>query len=110
MKYVIFIVSCAFLSAGIVNLIGPSVIRAEFKKWGYPNWLRLVVALVELIGALSLLLPATRFIGASILLVVILGVIISFVRSREWMKMQYPLVLLFLLVVTLTLGGQFKSP
>ena len=102
MKYVILIVACAFLSAGIVNLIGPSVIRAEFGKWGYPSWLRIVVALVELTGALFLLMPATRIIGASILLAVILGVMVSFVRSREWMKMQYPLVLLFLLVVTLT--------
>ena len=58
--------------------------------------------IVELTGAVFLLMPAMRLIGASILLAVILGVLVSFVRSREWMKMQYPLVLLFLLVVTLT--------
>lgn len=102
MEYVNLIVAGAFLSAGIVNLTGPSVIRAEFGKWGYPNGFRVVVALVESGGSLLLLMTKTRFIGNSILLVVILGVLVSFVRTREWMKIQYPLVLLFLLVLSLT--------
>ncbi|QBR02619.1 DoxX family protein [Paraburkholderia pallida] len=102
MKYVNLIIVCAFFSAGIVNLAGPSFIRAEFAKWGYPNGFRVAIAIIELIGSLALLFATTRIAGASILLVVILGVLASFSRSREWMKMQYPLVLLLLLIVTLS--------
>jgi len=101
MEYVKIIIACAFLSASVVNLVGPNVIRAEFAKWGYPDWSRVTIAIVELVGSLLLFVARTQWLGALILLVVTLGVLLSFVRSREWMRMQYPLVLLFLLIVTL---------
>ena len=102
MKYINVIVACAFLSAGIVNLIGPTIIRAEFAKWGYPNWFRLTIAMVELVGSLLLFMTKTQSIGAAVLLAVTLGVLVTFVRSKEWMKTQYPLVLFFLLIVALS--------
>jgi uncharacterized membrane protein YphA (DoxX/SURF4 family) len=98
MEYTNIIVGCAFFAAAIVNLIGPQVIRAEFKRWGYPDWLRMLVATVEFVGAILLIAPRTQLFGASILLLIMLGILVSFVRSREWMRMQYPFVLLFLLV------------
>ena len=97
MNYVNLIIAFAFLAAAIVNLIGPPAIRAEFKKWGYPGWLRVTVATAELAGAILLLAPRAHWFGASILLVLTLGILVSFARSKEWMRMQYPLVLLFLL-------------
>ncbi|WP_206997101.1 DoxX family protein [Trinickia mobilis] len=101
MEYVNIIIACAFLSAGVVNLIGPRVIRAEFEKWGYPDGFRVTIAIVELVGSLLLFVTRTQWFGAFVLLVVTLGVLVSFARSREWMRMQYPLVLFFLLIVTL---------
>ncbi|MFM0740225.1 DoxX family protein [Paraburkholderia xenovorans] len=98
MEYINVIVGCAFLAAAIVNLIGPQMIRAEFKRWGYPDWLRVSVAIVEFAGAVLLFAPRTQLFGASILLLIMVGILVSFIRSREWMRMQYPFVLLFLLV------------
>jgi uncharacterized membrane protein YphA (DoxX/SURF4 family) len=101
MEYVNLIIALAFLAAAIVNLSGPPAIRAEFAKWGYPAWLRVAVATVELIGSILLVTPRTQWLGASILLAVTLGILVSFTRSKEWMRMQYPFVLLFLLVAIL---------
>ncbi|NPT43080.1 DoxX family membrane protein [Paraburkholderia sp. 1N] len=101
MEYVNIIVVCAFLAAAVVNLIGPQTIRAEFAKWGYPDWLRMTVATAEFVGSILLFIPRTQWLGASILLVVTLGILVSFTRSKEWMRMQYPFVLLFLLVAIL---------
>ena len=101
MEHVSIIVACAFLAAAIVNLKGPQTIRAEFTKWGYPDWLRMTVATVEFVGSILLFIPRTQWLGASILLVVTLGILVSFTRSKEWMRMQYPFVLLFLLVAIL---------
>jgi uncharacterized membrane protein YphA (DoxX/SURF4 family) len=99
MEYVNLIVACAFFAASIVNLIGPNPIRAEFAKWGYPASLRIAVALVELAGSLLMIAATTRRVGVLMLLLVTMGVVISLVRLREWMRMQYPFVLFFLLVV-----------
>jgi hypothetical protein len=52
MEYVNIIVVCAFLAAAVVNLIGPQPIRAEFAKWGYPDWLRITVATAEFVGSI----------------------------------------------------------
>jgi uncharacterized membrane protein YphA (DoxX/SURF4 family) len=97
MNYVNLIIAFAFLAAATVNLIGPPAIRAEFTKWGYPGWFRVTVATVELVGSILLFAPGAHWLGASILLVLTLGILASFARSKEWMRMQYPLVLLFLL-------------
>jgi len=101
MEYVKTIIAGAFLIAGIINLSGPAMVRAEFAKFGYPDWLRMTVAATEVLGSILLLMKGTQWLGASILLAVTLGVLLSLLRSREWMRMQYPFVLLFLLVVLL---------
>lgn len=101
MEYVSIIVACSFLAAAVVNLKGPQAIRAEFIKWGYPDWLRMTVATVEFVGSILLFIPRTQWLGASILLVITLGILVSFTRSKEWMRMQYPFVLFFLLVAIL---------
>jgi uncharacterized membrane protein YphA (DoxX/SURF4 family) len=101
MEYVRIIVACAFLAAAIVNLKGPQTIRAEFEKWGYPDWFRMTIATVEAVGSVLMFIPRTQLVGASILLLVTLGILVSFSRSKEWMRMQYPFVLLLLLVTIL---------
>ena len=101
MNHVNFIIAFAFLAAAIVNLIGPPGIRAEFTKWGYPGWFRVAVATIELIGSVLLVVSGAQWLGASILLVLTLGILASFARSKEWMRMQYPLVLLLLLATML---------
>lgn len=85
--------------AGALNLVGPGFIRSEFKGWGYPDSLRIAVGLTEWAAALALLFPATRMAGCALAAAVLLGVVYTFLRHGERMRLEYPLVLLALVVI-----------
>ncbi|MBZ7924784.1 DoxX family protein [Ensifer adhaerens] len=80
--------------AGLLNLAAPAFVRAEFEKWGYPPALRVLVGLMELCAAVLLLWPNGQRLGALIGGLVLLGVVASLLRTREWLRLEYPLVLL----------------
>ncbi|AXT20372.1 hypothetical protein D7030_04425 [Flavobacteriaceae bacterium AU392] len=48
-----------------------------FQRWGYPNWFRTLIGVLELFGALLLLIPKIRYIGAFILFFVMIGALIT---------------------------------
>lgn len=77
--YVIDIVSwvlaAAFVAAGATKLVGLEFHKKAFRDLAYPQWLRVVVGAVEVTGALLLLLPAVRPLGAAMLVVVTLGAV-----------------------------------
>ncbi len=55
-----------FLAAGVPKLIGaePLILQAAAMR-GFPEWIRIVVAVVEVIGAIGLLIPATSAVAAT---------------------------------------------
>jgi putative oxidoreductase len=57
-----------FLAAGVPKLIGaePLILQAAAMR-GFPEWIRVVVAIVEVIGAIGLLIPATSAMAATLL-------------------------------------------
>ena len=57
-----------FLAAGVPKLIGaePLILQAAAMR-GFPEWIRIVVAVVEVIGAIGLLIPATSAVAATLL-------------------------------------------
>jgi hypothetical protein len=62
------------------NLSGDAQMAADFQRWGYADWFRTATALVQMLGALALLVPATRPLGALLLLGVLFGAIATHVR------------------------------
>jgi len=86
------LLALALLWAGVLNAIGPRFIRLEYAGWGYPAWLRHAVALAEVTAAALLLSAAYRF-GAALGLLVLAGVYVSLIRHRQWMRLEYPLML-----------------
>ena len=53
-----------FVMAGLPKLQGgPGQVRA-FAHWGYPDWFRIVVGVVELASGALLLIPRLAFFGA----------------------------------------------
>src|SRR5687767_1210291 len=57
-----------FLAAGVPKLIGaePLILQAAAMR-GFPEWIRIVVAVVEVIGAIGLLIPSTSAVAATLL-------------------------------------------
>jgi hypothetical protein len=83
------LLAVALASAALVNAAGPRFVRDEFDRWGYPGWLPVAVALWEVAAAVLLCTPLYRW-GAVLALLVLAGVYVSLIRSREWLRLQYP--------------------
>jgi len=67
----------AFISAGILKLVGAPMMVAVFNHVGLGQWFRYVTGLIEVSGAIMLLSP--RFVGPAALLLsaTMIGAIIS---------------------------------
>jgi putative oxidoreductase len=59
----------AFIAAGSAKLAGAPMMVATFDQIGIGQWFRLVTGLVEIIGAIALLVPATVAFGGLLLAV-----------------------------------------
>jgi putative oxidoreductase len=76
--------SAVFLVAGIPKLIGlPSPIIQAAAMRGFPEWVRLLVGLVETVGALLLLVPAFAAYAAAALALLMLPATVTQLISGE---------------------------
>jgi uncharacterized membrane protein YphA (DoxX/SURF4 family) len=64
------------------TFFGPSY-AVKFVGWGYPAWFRFVVGAGELVAAMLLALPRTRFHGAAILVVILTGAVITHIVNPD---------------------------
>lgn len=95
-------------SAGLA-LVGPRFIREAFAHWGYSDGLRITVGVTELVAAIALLFAPYRIVGCALAVVILLGVIVTFVRDRTLMRVEYPLVLLvFTLIIAAQTSGLIR--
>ena len=101
-QIVIWSLAAIFVGSAGLNLTGPDFVREEFEKWGYPSWLRFAVAAMEVAAAVLLGGPATRSLGALLALAILVAVVFSLGRTREWLRMQFPLLMGALCVGLLT--------
>jgi uncharacterized membrane protein YphA (DoxX/SURF4 family) len=62
-----------FLATGIPKLLGAEGWGRHFSRWGYPDWLRLVVGATEVVSAALLLVPRFARLGAGAIAVVMAG-------------------------------------
>jgi putative oxidoreductase len=62
------LLAAVFLAVGIPKLVGaePLILQAAAMR-GFPEWIRIVVAIAEVIGAIGLLIPATSAVSATLL-------------------------------------------
>jgi uncharacterized membrane protein YphA (DoxX/SURF4 family) len=91
--------AAVFLAAGIPKLIGaePFFIEAAAMQ-GFPEWIRKVVALVEIAGAIGLLIPATSAVSAVMLALLMIPATITQRVSGE-PGMLVPAIIFVLLLV-----------
>jgi hypothetical protein len=58
-----WLLTLAFLGAGIVNTAGSAAIKNDFVRWGYPRWWNVVTGGLEVLVAALIALPAARIAG-----------------------------------------------
>jgi len=94
-----------FLAAGAWKFLDPAV-ADQFAHWGYPEWVRPLIAILEIGGGLILLFPSVAWEGAAILAIVMAGAVVTLVRSGDPLQALLPAVVLG--VVTLVV--YFRHP
>ena len=62
-----------FVPQGLAKFSDTSGWATAFRQWGYPDWFRMLIGVIELSAALLLLLGRTAAFGAIIIIVVMLG-------------------------------------
>ena len=64
-----------FVNASLAKLTGNPEMVALFTAVGFGQWFRYVTAILELTGAVLIVVPRTRSIGAALLATIMLGAI-----------------------------------
>jgi putative oxidoreductase len=102
-----------FVLSGFMKFVNPPEMAEHFAKWGYPDWFRVLIGLIEIGAALALLTPRNAFYGAAALGVVMVGAMYTHLAHDEVPEAVAPLVLLILLALVayarLPLGIRARS-
>jgi putative oxidoreductase len=69
------LLALAFGAAGIAKLAGAAQMVQVFEAIGFGQWFRLVTGVVEVVGAVLLLVPATGFFGGALLSATMIGAV-----------------------------------
>ena len=71
------LLALAFAGAASGKLLGKPEMVALFEAVGLGQWFRYVTGLMELTGALLIVVPRTKFFGAALLSVVMIGAVLT---------------------------------
>jgi uncharacterized membrane protein YphA (DoxX/SURF4 family) len=92
------LLACLFLFAGSMKFVSPEAARG-FAEMGFPDWFRVLIAVVEIGGAVALLVPRTAVFGAAALAVVMVGAVGTLLTHGAAAQALVPAVVLVLLVL-----------
>lgn len=88
----------SFLLAGVPKLFVVTGWLDKFTRWGYPRWLLPLIGLLEVGGAILVLIPRFAIYGVGVLIAVMLGAAYTHVANREGLAVVRPLIFLCFLV------------
>ena len=101
------VLALVFAGAGLTKLIGVQMQVANFERYGYPQWFRLVTGAIEALGAIGMvvgLFEEDIAIAAAVLLgVTMVGAAYTDLRRSPPPTVVAPLVLLALNVAIIAL-------
>ena len=93
------LVAAMFLFSGMTKLMGTEMHVANFERWGFPGWFMYVVGVMEVSGALLVLIPRLASYAALLLSVVMLGAVFTHIAAAEYTMLVMPAMLLVFLEV-----------
>lgn len=71
----------------------------DFRRWGYPDWFRTLVGIVELTSMVLLIIPRSASYGAGLFAVVMLGAIFTHATHNEFGRLPFNSLLLGLSLI-----------
>ncbi len=90
------------LRSGLMKMPGVPGVEfwtRDFHRWGYPDWFRLVVGIVELVSFALLLVPRVAGYGAGVFAVIMLGAIFTHATHNESARLPFNFLLLALSLI-----------
>jgi uncharacterized membrane protein YphA (DoxX/SURF4 family) len=99
------VLALMFLMAGMGKVSGSKMHVEGFKHWRLPQWFRIVTGIVELAGAVALIVgywePSWVALGALILGITGIGGILTHIRVKDPFKQTF--MILFLAIIAIVL-------
>ncbi len=89
------LLAVGFLLAAAGKLTGAAV--PMFEGWGYPTWFAMLIGILELAGAVGLLVPKTTRYAVYGLTVIMLGAMYTHLVNDEGGQVVRPIIFLVLL-------------
>jgi putative oxidoreductase len=87
-----------FVGVGTQKLLGAQSFVDGFAQFGFPQWFRIVVGAVEVIGGVLLLIPRLSWLGASAIAVVMIGATYTHLAIAPETASSAPVTVCLLLV------------
>lgn len=98
LKAISMFLAVVFLLTGSVKIAGVEMMIESFRNWGYSATFMYVVGVLEIAGAVMLLLPRFRLYGAILISLLMVGATFTHVRAGEWIMAPGPILMLVLAV------------
>ena len=99
------LLAAMFLVAGAGKIVGSQMHKEGFDKWRLPQWFRVVTGLVQLVGAILLIIgfwnSTSGITGALLLGVTAIGGILTHLRVKDSIKDTATIIVLGILTFTL---------
>ena len=93
------LLAVVYAGSGATKLAGLEMHVQNFAAWGYPSWFMYPVGVVELGGAVSLLIPRLTGYAAVLLGATMVGAVVTHLVNAEWLSWIPATILLVLLAL-----------
>lgn len=95
-----WLLAAFFIIGGVVNILAPGPIRAEFLRWGFPDWFHFFVGTLELAAATMLIIPGWRCGGRILAAATMASAAAVVLYHREYTHALVPAAVLVVIGVT----------
>lgn len=86
------LIALGFLFAGITKLFGAEMQIKNLESWGYPLWLRFPIGLLELVLAVTILIPQYRKLTVYGIFIWTVGAVITHLLAGQAAMIGAPLM------------------
>jgi uncharacterized membrane protein HdeD (DUF308 family) len=97
-QWACWVIAAFLLIGGVVNIIGPTAMRKDYLRWGYPEWFRFVTGILLIAAGGLILQPALLWWGLTLALIVTAAAIVTLLWHREYSHMPPSVILALLLI------------
>ncbi len=97
-RYPEMLLAAIFMGAGFSAVFAQEQVRVAFQAWGYPDWVRIAVGIVQATAGGSMLILKAVPAASAVLAVVMVGAIATHLRAGEYPYALIPLAFLAALI------------